>query len=153
MKKNMRREYVWEVLEMLVQHFGGHCYVMAYDKDGIAVSTSPILVKEDDDGILAIIDNYFDEYFPDPERIRTIVAGDIIEPATVHEYSEGRHYCYTRGNYRLEGVSLNVFEQCPYSKKRRIIKAEEDTINIACQYSEDEEYTKYFKRQDDIIIK
>jgi hypothetical protein len=149
----MRREYVCEVLEMVVNHFGGHCYIMGYDKNGVAVSTSPILVKEEGDDIIAIIDGFFDLYFPDPERIRTIVAGDIVEPATVHEYTtEGRHYCYVKGNYRIEGISLNVFDQCPYSK-RRTIKGEEETINIAHQYSEDEEYTKYFKKQDDIIIK
>ena len=152
MKKNMRREYVWEVLEMLVQHFDGHCYIKGYDKDGIAVTTSPILVKEDDDGIVAFIDDFFDLYFPDPERIRTIVAGDIIVPATVHEHVDGKYYCYVKGNYQIEGIRLNVFDQCPYAK-RRTIKAEEDCINIACQYSEDEEFTQYFKRQDDIIIK
>lgn len=148
----MRRAYVIDVLKMLVQHFGGHCYIKGYDKDGIAVTTSPILIKEDDDGILAFIDDFFDLYFPDPERIRTIVAGDIIVPATVHEYAGERHYCYSKGNYMLEGISLSIFEQCPYSKKRTI-KAEEDVINIACQFSKDEEYTKYFKKQDDIIIK
>ena len=152
MKKNSRRMYVLEVLEMLAHHFGGYCYIKAYDKDGIAVTTSPILIKEDDDGILAIIDNYFDRYFPDPERIRSIVAGDIIVPATVHEYSEGRHYCYTRGNYMLEGISLSIFDQCPYAKQHTI-KGEKDSINIAYQFSKDEMYTQYFKKQDDIIIK
>ena len=91
MKKSARREYVWDVLAMLVEKCGGHCYIMGYDKNGVAVSTSPILVKEDGDSIIAIVDDFFDQYFPDPERIREIVAGDIIEPATVHEYTEGRH--------------------------------------------------------------
>jgi hypothetical protein len=138
---------------MLVQHFGGHCYIKCYDKDGIAVSTSPILVKDEGDSIIAIVDDFFDQYFPDPERIREIVAGDIIEPATVHEHVGEKHYCYVRGNYRIDGIRLNVFDQCPYAKHPVIKKAEEDSINISCQYSEDEEYTKYFKKQDDIIIK
>ena len=152
MKKNMRREFVWEVLEMLVQHFDGHCYVKGYDKNGIAVTTSPILIKEDDDGIVAFIDNYFDEFFPDPERIRTIVAGDIIEPATVHEYKEGKHFCYSKGNYLIDGIRFNVFDQRPYAK-RRTIKGVKEAINIACQFSEDEVYKEFFKKQEDIILK
>lgn len=152
MKKNDRRQYVVDVLKMLVEKYGGHCYVKGYDKDGIAVTTSPMLIKEDSDGIgmLAFIDNFYDHYFPDPERIRTVVAGNIIEPATVHEHVGEKYYCYTRGNYMLEGISLSIFEQCPYAK-HPIIKAEEDSINIVHQFSEYEEFTQYFKKQDDIF--
>lgn len=154
MKKKFRRVHVINVLEMLAHHFGGHCYIKAYDKNDVAVSTSPILVKEDDDGsIAAFIDNYYDEYFPDPERIRTIIAGDIIEPATVHEYKEGRHLCYSKGNYLLAGVRISVFDQCPCAKRRTIKGAKEEAINIACQFSDEVIYTEFFKKQEDIIIK
>jgi hypothetical protein len=152
MKKNMRREYVWEVLEMVVNHFGGHCYIKCYDKDGIAVTTSPILIKDEGDSIIAIVDDFFDQ-FPDPERIREIVAGDVIEPATVHEYKEGRRRSYINSNYLLEGIKIRIFDQCPYAKRRTIKGVKKEAINIAYQYSENKEYTKYFKKQDDIIIK